>query len=131
MDFLTLIKNARPNLKENSAKAYATSLKLMAGEETSLDFLYNTKDLLARLDKYKPTTRKNYLNAAIVVLRPDDSSQGKQALQIYEKVRDKYNAEYSDHVRAHKKTATQAKNWIEWDDYLAIVKKLGAAQRLG
>ena len=36
MDFKSLIKNARPHLKDNSINAYATSLKLLAGEETSL-----------------------------------------------------------------------------------------------
>ena len=127
MDFKSLIKTARPHLKDNSINAYATSLKLLAGEETSLDFLYNTKDLLDRLEKYKHTTRKNYLNAAIVVLRGDDSAQGKKALEVYEKVRDQYNSEYSDHVRAHKKTPSQEKNWIEWPDYLEIVHKLGDA----
>ena len=54
MDFKSLIKNARPHLKDNSINAYATSLKLLAGEETSLDFLYNTKYLLDRLEGISP-----------------------------------------------------------------------------
>ena len=60
-------------------------------------------------------------------LAGDDSAQGKKALEVYEKVRDQYNSEYSDHVRAHKKTPSQEKNWIEWPEYLEIVHKLGDA----
>ena len=125
MDFTSLIKNARPHLKNNSVKAYATSLKLLAPEEeTGLDFLYDHESVMLKLGKYKPTTRKNYLNAAIVVLRGDTSKAGATSLAKFENLRDKYNTEYSDNARAHKKTPKQEENWIEWDDYLAIVDKL-------
>ena len=42
MDFVELVMKARPQIKDNSAKAYATALKLLApdGASTeSLDFL--------------------------------------------------------------------------------------------
>ena len=69
MDFTSLIKNARPHLKNNSVKAYATSLKLLAPEEeTGLDFLYDHESVILKLSKYKPTTRKNYLTLGLHVL---------------------------------------------------------------
>ena len=40
MDFTNLVLAARPNIKPNSAKTYATSLKLLAPDgATSLEFL--------------------------------------------------------------------------------------------
>ena len=59
----------KSQIKQNSAKAYATSLKLLAPEgATDLNFLLDTKSILQKLEKYKHTTRRNYLNAVIVVL---------------------------------------------------------------
>eukprot|EP01046_Picozoa_sp_COSAG06_P056645 COSAG06_NODE_10783_length_1617_cov_1.291173_3_plen_295_part_01 len=125
MNFTELVMNARPSLKENSAKAYATSLKLLAPEgASSLDFLLDPEPILQKLEKYKHTTRRNYLNAVIVVLNGVEGSEG--PLKEYEKVRDKYNEEYADQVQTHKKTDRQKEIWIDWPDYLGIVDRLGA-----
>jgi len=135
MDFTQLVLQARPSLKINSAKAYATSLRLIAPENaTSLDFLRETDQMLAKLEKFKHTTRRNYLNAIIVVLKGGDSENGdaenddhpeiNDALEIYEKVRDKYNEEYSEQVQTHQKTDRQKEMWIDWPDYLKIVDAL-------
>ena len=125
MNFIDLVFKARPALKENSAKAYATSLKLLApeGAET-LDFLLTPDPILQKLEKYKHTTRRNYLNAVIVVLQGDEGAA--DALKTYEKVRDKYNEEYAEQVQTHKKTDRQKEIWIEWPEYLGIVDRLGS-----
>ena len=127
MDFTQLVLTARPNIKPNSAKTYATLLKLLAPSETTsnLDFLNDTASVLSKLEKYKHTTRRNYLNAAIVVLKGVPGSEGSDgALQEYEKVRDKYNAEYVEQVQTHQKTERQKEIWIEWPDYLEVVDKM-------
>ena len=125
MNFTELVRKARPSLKENSAKAYATSLKLLAPPEaTSLDFLLDPDPILQKLEKYKHTTRRNYLNAVIVVLQGTEKAA--EALKEYEKVRDKYNEEYADQVQTHKKTDRQKEIWIDWPDYLGIVDRLGS-----
>ena len=133
MDFTQLVLHARPSLKENSAKAYATSLKLLApapsvapslapdAGSTNLDFLKDTETVLGKLEKYKHTTRRNYLNAVIVVLKGVEGTDG--ALKEYEQVRDKYNEEYAEQVQTHTKTERQKEIWIEWPDYLKIVVK--------
>ena len=47
MDFTSLVLAARPNIKPNSAKAYATSLKLLAPEGAAdLDFLLDPEPIL-------------------------------------------------------------------------------------
>ena len=125
MNFTELVLKARPSLKENSAKAYATSLKLLAPEDaTSLDFLSDPQSVLPKLEKYKHTTRRNYLNAIIVVLQGVETAA--EALKEYEKVRDKYNLEYADQVQTHKKTDRQKEIWIDWPDYLGIVDRPGS-----
>ena len=124
MDFTSLVLAARPNIKPNSAKAYATSLKLLAPEGAAdLDFLLDPEPILERLEKYKHTTRRNYLNAIIVVLKDSDPP----ALEVYEKHRDAYNSEYADAVQTHSKTQRQKDIWIEWPDFLEIVEKLREA----
>ena len=123
MNFTELVQQARPNIKENSAKAYATSLKLLAPEgSTNLDFLLDTEAVLGKIEKYKHTTRRNYLNAVIVVLKGGEGTEN--PLKEYEKVRDKYNEEYAEQVQTHTKTERQKEIWIDWNDYLKIVEKL-------
>ena len=123
MDFTTQVKEARPNIKANSAAAYATSLRLLAPDgATSLDFLQDTDKIISKLEKYKHTTRRNYLNAVIVVMRGMEGSA--EQLKKYEKLRDKYNEEYVDQVQSHTKTERQKEIWIDWPDYLEIVDKL-------
>ena len=72
MDYAKIIRERRPKLRDNSVTAYALSLKSMAPPDNKdLDYLYDTKEILQRLEKYKPNTRKNHLNAAVVVLQID------------------------------------------------------------
>eukprot|EP01045_Picozoa_sp_COSAG04_P007188 COSAG04_NODE_370_length_15729_cov_5.743506_1_plen_223_part_10 len=123
MDFTEKIMKARPHLKPNSAKAYATSLRLLAPPDpTDLGFLKDTEAIIAKLSKYKTTTRRNYLNAVIVVLKGLEGSHA--ALETYEKLRDKYNDDYAELVSSHTKTDRQKELWIEWPDFLALVEKL-------
>ena len=126
MDFTEHVLKARPNIKPNSAKAYATSLKLLAPENAqSLDFLLDSKEIIAKLDKYKHTTRRNYLNAVIIVLKGDsEHPEVQEILEKYEDLRDQYNNEYADQQQSHKKTDRQKEIWIDWDEFLGIVDKL-------
>ena len=128
MDFTELVLAARPNIKPNSAKTYATSLKLLAPEGAAdLDFILDPEPILERLEQYKPTTRRNYLNAVIVVLK----DSGVPALAEYEKHRDGYNSDYAEQVQTHSKTPRQKVIWIEWPEFLEIVEKLRADAHRG
>ena len=106
MDFTEHIRAARPNIKDTSVKAYNTSLKLLAPTDaTDLIFLNDSNTVIAQLEKYKNTTKRNYLNAVIVVLQGVEG--GEHALKEYERLRDQYNDEYSEHVQTHKKSERQ------------------------
>ena len=123
MDFTQLVLTARPHIKPNSAKTYATSLKLLAPDgATDFSYLFEVEPILLKLEKYKSTTRRNYLNAIIVVLQGLDGFE--EPLKQYEKVRDKYNEEYAEQVQTHTKTDRQKAIWIDWPDYLEIVEDL-------
>ena len=132
MDFTDLVLKARPNIKPNSAKAYATSLRLLAPADLptpSLEFLSQPAPILAKLEKFKNTTRRNYLNAIIVVMKGAEGAEATAALEQYEKLRDGYNEEYADQVQTHAKTERQKEIWIDWQDFLDIVDGLGHAAR--
>ena len=115
-EYEDLVMKHRPHLKPISAHTYAVSLKSIEPEGSeNAKWIEDTKYVLKQLEKYKETTRKNTLNALIVV---------GGATAKYVKERDKYNEMYAEQSKAHKKTESQEKNWTEWPDYLAMVSEM-------
>ena len=115
-EYEELVMKHRPHLKPISAHTYAVSLKSIEPEGADhAKWIEDTKYVLKQLEKYKETTRKNTLNALIVV---------GGATAKYVKERDKYNEMYAEQSKAHKKTESQEKNWVEWPDYLAMVSEM-------
>lgn len=124
IDFSQIVRDRRPNLRDTSVNSYALSLRAIAPEAAAdLDFLKDTGAVLSRLE-YKPTTRKNHLNAAVVVLQGLGDDEFKSAAKVYEARRDKYQEQYLDQTKARKKTASQEKNWVEWPAYEAMVDSM-------
>lgn len=60
----------------------------------------------------------------MVVLKNDESEKGQEAFKVYEKERDMYNEKYQNMMKAHKKTESQEKNWVEWPDYIKMADKM-------
>ena len=115
-EYETLVRQHRPNLKPISVHTYAVSLKSIEPEGSeNAKWIEDTKHVLKQLEKYKETTRKNTLNALIVV---------GGATAKYVAARDKYNEMYAEQSKAHKKTESQEKNWVEWPDYLSMVSEM-------
>jgi hypothetical protein len=53
MDFVQMVKQMKPNLRDTSVQAYAVSLKSIAPEgATDLEFLKDTDDVMSKLEKY-------------------------------------------------------------------------------
>ena len=67
------MRAARPNIKDSeSVRAYALSLKtIVSPDATDVSELYDHETVLSKLSGYKETTRKNILNAAVVVLKEE------------------------------------------------------------
>ena len=119
------IAKHRPNLKPNSTRTYARSLRVMAPPgATDFEWVKDVDYVLKQLETYKDTTKKNNLNAVIVVTDKDS-----EAFHVYTKERDKYNQLYTDHNKARKKTESQEKNWVEWPDYQKMVAVMAAEVR--
>ena len=61
LEFLeTQVRNARPNIKDTSVRAYALSLKsIVSPDATDFSELYDHETVLGKLEHYKDTTRKN------------------------------------------------------------------------
>ena len=84
MDYAKVIRERRPKLRDNSVNAYALSLKSIAPPDNKdMDYLYDTEAILQRLEKYKPNTRKNHLNAAVVVLQGIDTEKAKKVTMAW------------------------------------------------
>ena len=122
-----LLKAARPELKDNSIKQYLSSLRTLNDGQpiNNVDFLRDYDAVIEKLKEKKSTTIKNYMNAIIVIL--DALKFDKKLIDRYSSMRDKLNAEYSDHQATHKMTDAQEKNWVPFEEYLAKVEELGAS----
>ena len=119
-----IIKSYKPELKPNSLKIYLTSLRQLndGNDIKDIDFLKDFNKVIEKLSSKKNNTRKNYLNAIIITLKA--LKESKELIEKYESLRDGYQKEYNDIMASHKKTETQEKNWITWDEYLGMIDKV-------
>jgi integrase len=118
-DIKAHIKKARPNLKDNSAEAYALALRTLyqkmgnKGEVLDFNYLKDYDAVTEALEIYRPTTRKNMLNAVIVALK----CKAGVDCSKYDKLRDKYNKDYEDEHKGNVKNRKQRANWVEWSKF--------------
>jgi hypothetical protein len=71
-DYQALVQAKRPKLKPNSARTYAVSLNTIAPpDSTNANWVSDVPYVLKQLDRYKDTTKKNTLNAVIVLVEAD------------------------------------------------------------
>ena len=70
MDLIKLIKDKRPNLKDNSLRSYIITLRKLNDDKNieNLNFLKNHKEIMEKIDKFKLPTQRNKLTAILVVL---------------------------------------------------------------
>ena len=108
-DYQELILQHRPALKPNSAKTYAVSLKSLSPKDsTNFAWLDDVDYVLSQLEKYKDTTRKNVLNAVIVVSEKDG-----EPFKRYTTERDKYNEKYAELTRLTRRQRVKRRTgWI-------------------
>ena len=108
-------------LSDTTIKGYMHSLTAMNCKRslTTLDFLYDTKQVDECLARYKPSSRKTLLTAVCSVLKM------KEMNDLHKYYFDKL-VEYSNALKndTHEKTEKQAENWMDWKDVLKIKNKL-------
>lgn len=129
---IELIKLKRPNICDNTVKAYDKQITKMNSDLGGKGIPKNTKFLhnFDKVDKYidghdKITTKKNKLTAIIVAIDADKKFKNKEELKDkYQKKLKGLNDEYNDFLKLQVKTATQKKNWIEYDELVNVANDL-------
>jgi len=116
-----IIKAYKPNLKASSLKIYMTSLrKLNDGNDIkNIDFLKDYDNIILKLEPKKNNTKKNYLNAIIIVLKA--LHENDKLIEKYEELRDGYQKEYNDVMASNSKTPAQQLNWISWQQFNSMI----------
>eukprot|EP01050_Picozoa_sp_SAG11_P031364 SAG11_NODE_9714_length_886_cov_140.800508_2_plen_141_part_01 len=119
-----IIKASRPELKPNSLKIYLSALKKLNNNQpiTSIDFMKDHEGIMKKLENKSKNTKKSYLNAVIVALQA--LKEDKELIDKYVQLRDGFQNDYIEMVKAHKKSEKQETNWVEWKDYISMVDEL-------
>lgn len=125
------IKESR-NIKDASCNTYMSALNKLrkkildnpTGEMTNTDFLQDFDKVMNAINQeHKITSKKNKLTAVLVALNSDNPKN--------EELIDKFGNElkglsdkYMTFLKTQKKTETQKKNWLEYQDLIRVVNKI-------
>jgi len=109
-------------LSVNSIKLYLSILKNLNDKREIKDFKYleNPKKILDKIKDYKITTQRNVIIAIVSVLK----NLGNDLYKKYYDLMIDMNKKIEDGTKENKKTETQNKNWIKWDDVTAKFDEL-------
>ena len=115
----------RPNIKQSSLYTYMVSLKSLRKQidkktdMNSTDFLQNYDKVMESIKDMKITTKKNRITAILVALGSDTPINTDLIDKYQIKLKD-LNDTYSAFLRTQKKTETQEKNWLNYDDLVSV-----------
>jgi len=114
---------SKKEVAESSANAYVKRLYTLNNKRPfkNIAFLRNKADILAKLEPYAETTKRNMLGAITSVLSLYQKKPTYASLYTYyskllndkHELAKEHNQKYANH-----KTEKQAKNWITWDEVL-------------
>jgi len=122
MNIIELIKEKRPNLKDNSLRSYLITLRKLNDDKEIKDlmFLKDFPKIMNKIDEFKLPTQRNKLTAIIVVLSAFNKKQFEMAEMKYREELENRNKEYNDYISTHSKSDKQEKNWVNLD----VLKKI-------
>ena len=115
INFQELIRKDRPEIKDNSLRAYLISLRKMNKNKPleNLTFLKDYDNIIEFLEKFKLPTKRNYISSILVVLRAYNKESYDDVLQRYRDYLTGLNTEYNTFINSHKKNINQKDNWME------------------
>jgi len=115
INFEELIRADRPDIKDNSLRAYLISLRKMNENKAleNLTFLKDYDKIIEFLGKFKLPTKRNYISSILVVLRAYNKRSYDDVLQKYREYLTGLNEEYNNEVYTHKKNLNQKENWTD------------------
>tara|TARA_R110000803_G_scaffold623_6_gene2167 strand:+ start:1847 stop:2830 length:984 start_codon:yes stop_codon:yes gene_type:complete len=124
-----LIKIARPNLKDNSIKQYATHIKKLmrlfgVQDDTDYSFLNNPDEVMSKLSERHYTSKRNTLNAIIVLLTASPTPENSELIKSYQKIRDGLNQQYSDEQASGKISEKQKDNFCEMSEIQGMIDEM-------
>lgn len=129
--FKNQIKKSR-EIKDTSLKTYISALRKLKKKIepenkeplTNTDFLQDFNKVMSVInDENKLTSKKNKLTAVLVALNSDDP-KNKNLIDKYGNELKTLGEKYLAFLRQQKKTETQEKNWLSYDDLVKIVNKV-------
>ena len=129
MDLEQVIKKSRPNINQNTLKAYIGNIKKLnkiitkSDEIKNLDFLKDINIVMNALNEKLTTTKKNYLVAVLVVLMSNKNKFEKQIQDYSDKIKDLQN-QVNDNYDNNEKSDKQDKNWVDYPEILNLLKKV-------
>ena len=125
MNITELIKEKRPNLKENSLKSYLITLRKLNDnkEIENLKFLKNFTEIMENINGFKLPTQRNKLTAILVVLSAFDKKEFEEVEMKYRKELEDRNKEYNDYIASHQKSEKQEKNWTSLADLKKVMNR--------
>lgn len=129
MDLEQVIKKSRPNINQNTLKAYMGNIKKLnkiitkTDEINNLDFLKDINIVMNALNEKLTTTKKNYLVAVLVVLMSNKNKFEKQIQDYSDKIKDLQN-QVNDNYDNNEKSDKQDKNWVDYPEILNLLKKV-------
>ena len=125
------IKASR-TIKEASCNTYMSALKKIRnkivdepkGEMKDTNFLQDFDKVMSVINNEKKlTSKKNKLTAVLVALNSDDN-KNQELLDKFGNELKSMGEKYMAFLKTQKKTDTQEKNWIKYDDLIKIVNKV-------
>ena len=120
------IKTFKPKLCESSLNLYITKLKrFMQNGKFDIKIFNNTDAILKHLNEYPNiSTRKSILTSIVVALQ-SQPTPNKQLIEKYHEQMMKYLNEENAVTFKQERTDKQKKNWIEMDDFVETINKVG------
>jgi len=115
----------RPNIKQSSLNTYLISLKNLRkniDNKTELDntnFLQDYDKVMESIKDMKITTKKNRITSILVALGSDNDLNDK-LIDKYQLKLKELNDKYNIFLKTQKKTETQEKNWLNYEDLVDV-----------
>lgn len=116
----TIFRQARPDAKDTTIKAYSTTLNAFIKKNNlHVDDLNNYTKINDILKDYKITSKKNIITTIIVYLK-----EMKKDYEQYSELLSNLNSEYIQYLQTQTKSKTQSDNWIEYDTLIKFRNRL-------
>ena len=121
------IKEARPNVKDNTIKMYVSNLnKLQKLFDTdNWKFLENIDDVKEKLKGLHYTSQRNYFNSIIILLMAlNNDKKYDKLIDEYNTIRDEGNKKYQDDNATGVISEKQKKNFVELSEVQKMIDEM-------